>query len=294
MTAGTVVRQIRDLGPGDHLCLPFADDTEQREIATAFVTAGLTRRERVLYFTDRASTATVHSWLRSGPPRTALHTGQLRVLTAGESYLTTGRFDPDTMVATLAAETDRSLHDGYTGLRVTGEMGWAVRDVPGADALEDYERKVATVFAAGRSAALCQYDTRLFAPARLHTLTGCHHGIAEMNALHHDALSRITPAYRHGGRVLRLTGTIDQSNAPALGAVLTAETRRPGDLRLDLSELEFIDVAGLRVIADTAARLTGDRRLHLLHLAPMLAGVIHLIGWDHEPRLTVTPRAAHP
>ncbi|GAT71182.1 histidine kinase [Planomonospora sphaerica] len=294
MTAGALVRQVRDVEPGDHLCLPFSDDAEQREVATAFITGGLARGERVLYFTDRRAPETVHSWLPADDLAAALRSGRLSVRTAEDSYLAVGRFDPDAMVTALKEETERSLRDGCTGLRVSGEMSWALRDVPGAEGLEDYERKVAAVFATGLSSAVCQYDTRLFGPARTRVFTRCHPGVVGMNTLYHDGLVRIVPAYQAGHRTIRVTGTIDQSNAHGLAAALQAAADRHGDVHVDLSELEFIDVAGLRTLTLAAGRLDPARRLRLLHLAPMLRDIMHLVGWDREPQLVLTTEAGRP
>ncbi|WP_449064983.1 MEDS domain-containing protein [Planomonospora algeriensis] len=280
--------------PGDHLCLPFSDDAEQREVAAAFITGGLARGERVLYFTDRRSPQTVHSWLPADDLAAALCSGQLSVRTAEDSYLAAGRFDADAMVTALKEETERSLRDGYTGLRVSGEMSWALRDVPGAGELEEYEREVAAVFATGLATAVCHYDTRLFGPARTRALTRCHPALVGMNALYHDGLVRILPAYQAGHRTLRVTGTIDQGNAHGLAAALQTAAGWDGDIHVDLSELEFIDVAGLRTLTRAAGRLDPARRLRLLHLAPMLRDIMHLVGWDREPRLVLTPRAARP
>lgn len=52
MTAATVSRPVGTAGPGDHLCLSFASDTEQHELTTAFVRKGLADGEKVFYFTD--------------------------------------------------------------------------------------------------------------------------------------------------------------------------------------------------------------------------------------------------
>lgn len=294
MTAGAVVRQVRDVEPGDHLCLPFSDDAEQREVAAAFITGGLARGERVLYFTDRRDPETVHSWLPAADLTAALRSGRLSVRTAEDGYLADGRFDPDAMVAALKEETERSLRDGHAGLRVSGEMSWALRDVPGAEGLEDYERKVAAVFATGLSSAVCQYDTRRFGPARTRLFTRCHPGVVGMNALYHDGLVRIVPAYQAGHRTIRVTGTIDQGNAHGLAAALQTAAGWDGDIHVDLSGLEFIDVAGLRTLTLAAGRLAPARRLRLLHLAPMLRDIMHLVGWDREPQLVLTTEADRP
>lgn len=50
LVMGEVMRHVKDVKLGDHLCLAFSHEDEQREVASAFVARGLERRERVVYF----------------------------------------------------------------------------------------------------------------------------------------------------------------------------------------------------------------------------------------------------
>ena len=62
-----------------------------------------------------------------------------------------------------------------------------------------------------------------------------------------------------------------------------AETYR-GDVHLDLSQLEFIEVSGMRVLADISRRLAQEnRRLVLKDLAPRLRPVLQVVGWSQPP-----------
>ncbi|GAA3315697.1 hypothetical protein GCM10020219_032790 [Nonomuraea dietziae] len=54
---------------------------------------------------------------------------------------------------------------GWAGLRVSGEMSWALAGQPGTDQLEDFERRVTGVYAVGRAVGLCQYDARCSRPS---------------------------------------------------------------------------------------------------------------------------------
>ncbi|MEU3510996.1 MEDS domain-containing protein, partial [Streptomyces longwoodensis] len=154
---------VQDIGRGDHVCLAFADDAGQRHFLSQYLADGLRQGERVLYFGDRNAPDEVLGWLPAVgvDPGPLIARGQLAVTTADDSYLASGAFDPDAMVAVLREEVAASLAAGWTGFRVSGEMGWALRGVPGADRLAEYETKVNAVFAEGRSSAVCQYDARL-------------------------------------------------------------------------------------------------------------------------------------
>jgi hypothetical protein len=58
-------------------------------------------------------------------------------------------------------------------------------------------------------------------------------------------------------------------------------------LHLDLAELEFIDVAGVRAIVRLAGRLGDERRLQLDYLKPTLRKVMTIVGWDRAPSVQI-------
>lgn len=214
---------------GDHLCLAFTDDAEQRRVVTTYLASGLHRGERVMHFADQLAPQAVLDWLTASgtDPRPALEKGQLVVTTADDSYLATGSFDADGMVATLRQEVRESLTAGYTGFRVSGEMGWALRQVPGADRLADYETKVNQVFAGQRASAVCQYDARRFTPDQLGHLHGCHPGAVEPEPLYHDSTLRLVSSFRGGRCSLRVVGSVDHRASDAFADALeTALTWR--------------------------------------------------------------------
>ncbi|MFG3100662.1 MEDS domain-containing protein [Streptomyces sp. NPDC048182] len=287
-------RRVQDMGHHDHLCLAYGDDAEQRRVVAAYLTEGLRRGERVMYFADTSAPAEVLGWLAGSgtDPGPALATGQLAVTTADESYLAAGSFDPDAMVAGLWQEVEASLAAGYTGFRVSGEMGWALRDVPGAERLAEYETKVNAVFAGGPASAICQYDTRRFSAEQLAAFHGCHPGEVEPEPLYADGTLRLVPSFRGGRRTLRVVGSVDYRTCDALAAALETALHWPGDVRVDMSGLEFIDLGGVRVLAHAAARLEAGRRLRVGELAPLLCQVIGMVGFADVPALVVTARGA--
>jgi len=91
-----------------------------------------------------------------------LDNGQLSIITANDAYMRDGVFNPDGMIDLLRGETERALAEGYSALRVTGEMTWALRGLPGAERLIEYEAKLNTFFPGSKCLALCQYDRRRF------------------------------------------------------------------------------------------------------------------------------------
>lgn len=287
-------RLVEDIGQGDHLCLMFADDAEQQRVATSYVLGGLRRAERVLYFAEQNSPTQILRWLGAAglDPIPALDSGQLVVTTADAGYLAGGAFDAEAMVATVRKEAVDSLAAGFTGLRVGGEMCWALRGVPGAEQLGEYETKVTEVLAGHRASAVCQYDARRFDAAGLRVFDRCHSGPVELEPLYQDGLLKLVPSFRDGQRALRIVGKVDYRTTEALAQALETVIGWPADVCVDMSGLEFIDVAGLRALATAAQRLPEGRRMHVVELAPLLCEVIRLAGFDDTPSLTVSAREA--
>ncbi|MET1076093.1 MAG: MEDS domain-containing protein, partial [Umezawaea sp.] len=231
----------------------------------------------------------VLGWLEDAGVDTgpAVARGQLSVVTADESYLASGRFSSDAMIDSLRQEVHATASAGFRGLRVCGDMGWALRDVPGAEELEEYERAVDAVFLTFGASAICQYDARLFPADRVDAIDRYHRLSVEPRPLHSSALLRLLPGTRSDNHRLRVVGTVDHRTIRHFTKALGSARGWPGDIVVDMSALEFIDVAGLRALADTATLLDSGRRLRIEHLAPALCDVVRLVGWDRTPGLTL-------
>ena len=99
---------------------------------------------------------------------------------------------------------------------------------------------------------------------------------------------------------LSVSGSIDYYNAEAVAEVLTRELHSgmPGadglsdaitgdrDLHLDVTLLEFADVAGIRALVRIAENGSG-RRLVMRGLPPRIRTVITVVGWSDHPNLVL-------
>ena len=279
-------RQVRKVRLGDHLCLPFTSDDEQREILTAYIVDGLSRGERVIYYADRTEPALIGSWLADSGVETSrmLAEGHLDIRPVDNNYLFGGRFEPDIVITTLLVEVRRTRDAGYPGLRISGEMSSELRPVADERALVEYENRLSRVFDSHELAAICQYDQRLYDDDAVTGMIACHPRVVQIDPLHDDRRLRILPTYTPRG--LRAVGTVDVLTVGALVSTLASACRWPEpDLHLDLAELEFIDVAGVRAIVRSARNLEPERRLVLHGLAPRLRRMFGIIGWDRTPGL---------
>lgn len=158
------VKTFTDIQPGDHLCCIYSTDEEHRAVLTPYLRAGLERNEKVFYIVDARTRDVVTNYLKTDGVDVDyyLNKGQFTILTVADSYMKGGVFDPDAMIVLLRAETKKALDEGYTALRVTGEMSWALGGLPGSERLIEYENKLNTFFPGSRCLAICQYDRRRF------------------------------------------------------------------------------------------------------------------------------------
>lgn len=160
------ITDIAGLRPGDHLCCLYETEEEHRALVTPYIRQGLERNEKVFYIVDAHTSEEILAYLRSDDldVEAYLASGQLSILTRDDSYMREGIFDPDGMISLLRSETDLALEQGYACLRVTGEMTWALRGLPGSERLIEYEAKLNDFFPGSRAMAICQYDRRRFSP----------------------------------------------------------------------------------------------------------------------------------
>lgn len=292
MASSGKTRQVRKVRLGDHLCLPFSSDDEQREVLTAYIVDGLTRGERVIYYADQTAPDMIGSWLADSGVEIGrmVAEGQLEIRPVTNNYLFDGRFEPDVVITTLWVEVRQAREAGYPGLRISGEMTSDLRPVADEQVLVDFENRLARAFRSRELAAICQYDQRVFGPAAVTGMIACHPRVVEIDPLHDDHRLRIVPTYLPRG--LRIIGSIDVMTVGAFTTTLQLASRWPvQNLHLNLSELEFIDVAGVRAMVHAAADLDPGRHLVIEQLASGLRKVFEVVGWDRTPGLRFADEA---
>jgi anti-anti-sigma factor len=86
---------------------------------------------------------------------------------------------------------------------------------------------------------------------------------------------------------LSISGVIDNYNVDSFSRSLNASLGGEGDVNVDLSELEFCDVSGIRALVKAAECLDNGRRLVLYGLPQQLRTVMTLVGWTDMPSLVI-------
>jgi len=160
----TELENVRALEPGEHLCLLHDSEEERLAAVIPFLRRGLESKERCLYIAcEGEADATLDGLSASGIDVEFERAREaLVVSTVRDTYLRDGKFDPDQMVDLLRFEAERARHDGFAGLRVTGEMAWALGKHEGCERLVEYEAMATDVLKECGAIGLCQYDRQLF------------------------------------------------------------------------------------------------------------------------------------
>ena len=151
---------------GTHMCLIYDNEDERRKVIGKFLNAGLQEHEKTAYFADTMSPADVETWLQemgvAVPNPNQGKAPAFSITVAEKTYCPGGKFVPETMLNTLRGYHKAALDEGYAGGRVSGEMSWALRGIPGSERLMEYEALVNDVLVTHPITAICQYDARRF------------------------------------------------------------------------------------------------------------------------------------
>ncbi|MFO7598677.1 MAG: PAS domain S-box protein [Candidatus Desulfacyla sp.] len=160
--------RVNTLDREAHVCFLYETEDQLLTVLASFIREGLKKNEKIICIADATSSETPLEGFCSESPDlgASLKTGQLTILKAEDVYLRSGVFDPAEMIALLKGYTEGALTEGYAGLRVTGAATWALRDLPGADRLIEYEARFNDFLPGSRCLALCQYPLKRF-PASL-------------------------------------------------------------------------------------------------------------------------------
>jgi anti-anti-sigma regulatory factor len=264
-----------DMQLGDHVCLPFGTDEQLQTHVRGFTAAGLTDRQRVMIFTQAVTAADMAHWLRcqNRAFAAALASGQLQVHCPDDVQLSGGCFDPHRMMTVFAQATDRTYAEGYRGLRVTVDMTWALRDLPGVEQLFDFEAAANRLFPDRRLIGVCAYDRRRFDTASMERACAAHPITPGLSMLRCAELTDTG---------LALEGEADVANRNALAAFLGCLP--DADAILDITGLTFADAASLGELAHAAAV-----RSHRTTVCctPRMARMLQLIDFDQLASIDV-------
>src|SRR5215475_7182721 len=163
------------LGLGEHVAFFFKTNEERLAFVIPYMIDGFRGNERCVYVADENTVPEILAeFMKAGIDiDSATASGALSVVTKYDTYLRYGIFDPSKMIADLDEDVRFALQRGFAGLRITGEMSWAL-DLPSAlSRLCEYERELYKHWPA-QLAGLCQYNETLFPQDVIDSMANCH------------------------------------------------------------------------------------------------------------------------
>ena len=248
------VLEVPEPGPADHVCWVYDDPRDLDTAASRFLAGGLARGERLLVVGDGMIETLQRDTLPFGGTDALVASGALEILDLSTAYVGNEHFTPKRQLEFYGAATRRAIEDGFTGLRVAAEASALAADPASRDILVRWEHLADDFVASGSGfTAMCAYRSDLGADA-LADLASVHPVVRAPEVTSHFQV------FHDDDRVV-LTGSVDTFTAPRLGRVLVESPgARPATV-LDLGRLEFVDVAGCRVLARWAAGLDGPLRV---------------------------------
>ncbi|MEU7814846.1 MEDS domain-containing protein [Pseudonocardia sp. NPDC049154] len=284
------VRAAEDLASGDHACAVPVSDEQLWELTARFLSGGLRRNEKVVYFDDGTSERVLDRLTEDRMPVAAtLRSGQLQVVPAD---VTRGAFrSPVADVrALLHSYVDASVAQGWSGFRMTGQMSYGA-DAPAGIPMTAYDAALDDVVRERRLAALCLYDHGHYTQEQIERMRATHREELTAPAAYDDGLLRITQT---GVTSVRLAGEADHSNRPVIHKLITDTLDRalrsadaPTDIELNLASLRFLDVAGAVALVHAAEEFPSSHRLVLGDVRPGVQRVLDRCGAPFATQLLV-------
>jgi anti-anti-sigma regulatory factor len=284
---------VEELGPGDHACLTFSDQEERLDIVTAFVRVGLEQGQKILCLTDTLPPERLSAEFGDRGMQVAgpLRYGQLNLRTSDEAWLVGGGFTATRMIDDVGEEVDRARREGYAGLRLAADMGWAVRPVAGVEQLVVFETSVSELFGDDLLTAICQYDREQFDPVTLASAATAHGCTVAATVYFEDPVVRV--CRQHSPPGIRVAGELDYNRVAALSHALAEAVRLDKHVHVNMAQLHFIDVAAAGAVVKTALGMGPGRRITVVCNA-LVRKVLNLVGAADVPHLRVVVAHGEP
>ncbi len=158
------LRTVDDLRTGDSACFIYTSDEEYRAVLSSFVRGGLEHRQRVVYIHDTRTPDTVRGVLRDGGVDIdhAEFRGQVVFMPAKQIYARGAGYSFERVLDQLHALTAMALADGWSGLRVTSEMTWMLRQTQGTDRVLAHEGRMVGFYRNSAALGMSQFERGKF------------------------------------------------------------------------------------------------------------------------------------
>jgi anti-anti-sigma regulatory factor len=253
----------------DHACAGYSSDAERARLVVDWFVAGLELGQRCLYVSEGPAESALAELPAVLALDAAVHSGAIVTASFSDLYEVNEPMDPERRLGWYAESVGRAVDDGYSGLRVIGDMSPLIPDPQLRREHLRWEQLVDRYMAEHPFAALCLYDRRS-APAV--DAIVCSHPL-------HGAGDHPFSLYAVGSRAAALTGELDASVRGVAAEVL--EALPDADETLDVGALDFLDRVAATVLRDVLVRRrAAGRPLRVIGATHAVRGVWDACGFD--------------
>ena len=258
---------LAELAPGSHVSWVVDDPAEYVRWGTTVLADADRYGQRPVVFGPAGEART------SLAPRAALVADPLVDILGG-------RFEADTMYAMFREQTALARAAGHRGLRLVADMDWLLPASVADDEVLMFELGLDRLAMELDATIVCAYRSASFGAASA-CRTACVHRL--------DVRTGPPPQFRLVARdpgTWALAGEVDMAVEAPFAATLSRATDVDPCV-IDLAELTYIGVGGLRTLADTSRRRR--RRIRLLHAKEPVLRMWQACGYDvAAPEVQIT------
>ena len=123
-----------------HISTYYRNESEQWQALEPYLVQHLGDKTRTVYIYNSSEETVTRQFSSHGfDPRGLQQNNTLNLIPFEQAYLLDGVFIPDRMLEFWQKVIGQAMMDGIQKILLTGEMGWAVRGLPGSDLLCAYE-----------------------------------------------------------------------------------------------------------------------------------------------------------
>lgn len=153
-----------DLREHRHICAFFSGPEEEHRVLAPFMREGIARGEKSVHIVDPADREPYMRRLEEvgATPERSGKGRQVEILEWSEAYLRGERFEQDAMLSLVEEVLSESKAQGYPLARLVAHMEWALSDLPGVDALVEYETRLNYLLPKYVDPVICAYDLSRF------------------------------------------------------------------------------------------------------------------------------------
>lgn len=243
MTVTTNLPSLSGLPSTSHVCWVIGDHAWYGDLAAACLGEGADLGQKTVLF----------------GPAGSEDLGALRPIAAMSAdphveFLAERSLEPQTMFAIFREQSAIARAEGYDGVRVVADMDWLLPASPSNEEIIAYEVLLDRVVAELGATVICAYRRSSFEDSAIAGAL-CVHPLlfGEHQQPRFSLLARNADGWQ-------LSGEVDLAGSLAFASAFGATAQEP--CVIDVSSLDFIDVAGMRTIAETARSAQVRVQLH--------------------------------